>query len=76
MTETWREPINRDRVDQTSKSVVSAASPDGPHVKDVPSDRYRFAAYVLRSDVRIGNVRQSKMSACYCQRGSRKQKNS
>jgi hypothetical protein len=44
MTETWREPLNRDGINQTSKSVVFVVSSDGrlgPHVKDVLSDRYR-----------------------------------
>src|SRR5882757_2694877 len=56
MTETWREPINFDRIHQTSKSVVFLASSDEhlwPHVRDVTSDKYKYAVYFLRSDTRI-----------------------
>jgi hypothetical protein len=45
-------------IDQTSKSAVFVASSDGrlwPHVRDVPSDKYRYSASFLRSDARIGS---------------------
>jgi hypothetical protein len=45
-------------MDQTSKLVVFVGPSDGrlrPHVRNAPSDKYRCAAYVLRSDARIGN---------------------
>lgn len=45
-TETWREPINRDGINQASKSVVFVAS-DG-----------RRWSHVLRSDARIGTACQ------------------
>jgi hypothetical protein len=77
VTETWREPTNRSGMDQTSKIVVFVAPSDGrlrPHVRDVPSDKYRCAAYVLRSDARIGNGCQKQGWLCY--RGIRKQRSS
>jgi hypothetical protein len=51
-------------VDQISKLVVFVGPSDGrlrPHVKDVPSDKYRYAAYVLRSDAWIRNGGQNRI---------------
>lgn len=56
VTETWREPKNCDGADQASKSAVFVASSDGR----LSSDKYRYAAYVLRSDARIRNIRQKR----------------
>jgi hypothetical protein len=58
VTATWREPTNRDWIDQISISVIFFASSDGrlrPHVNDVPSNKYIY----MRSDVRIGKSCQN-----------------
>ncbi len=71
VTATWREPTNRDWIDQTSILVIFFASSDGrlrPHVSDVPPDKY---IYAIRCPDRK-KLSETRGWLCYCQQMSRK----